>query len=108
MSLALSIPPLGVTLTMHIGFAFLAALSLSLSQRARGKAFYLKDQWRGNDFFQGWNWETEDDPSHGRVNYVSQGEARIKHLAYGSTILLLSHACFAHSSSHSTDFSGWR
>jgi len=67
---------------MHINFAFLAALSLSLSQRARGKTYYLKDQWRGDDFFQGWTWETEDDPTHGRVNYVSQDEARSKHLAY--------------------------
>jgi len=93
--------------TMHVNFAFLAALSLSLSQRAIGKTFYLKDQWRGNDFFQGWNWETENDPSHGRVNYVSQGEARSKHLAYG-TILLPSHPFFARILSHYMDFSGWR
>lgn len=92
---------------MHIGYASLAVLSLSLSQRVRGKTFYLKDQWRGNDFFQGWIWDTDDDPSNGRVNYVSQGEAKSKHLAYG-TILLPSHACLAHSLNPSTDFSGWR
>ena len=72
---------------MHISFAFLVALSLSLSQRARGKTFFLKDQWHGNDFFQGWNWETENDFSHGRVNYVSQGEATSKHLVYGTVFL---------------------
>jgi len=61
---------------MRAGYALLVALSLSFTQRARvAKIFHLKDQWRSGDFFQGWNWVTEDDPTHGRVNYVSQDEA---------------------------------
>jgi hypothetical protein len=71
---------------MHLGYALLAAHSLSLLQRARANIFYLKDQWRGKDFFQGWNWVTDDDPTHGRVNYVSQDEAIDKNLAYGTYI----------------------
>jgi hypothetical protein len=67
---------------MRTGYAFLAALSLSLSQRASAN-FQLKDKWVGADFFQGWNWETEGDPTHGRVNYVSQADAIAKNLSYG-------------------------
>jgi len=66
---------------MRCGHAFLAALSLlSLTQHAGANFFYLKDQWRGNDFYRGWNWETIDDPTHGRVNYVSLEEAQSKNL----------------------------
>jgi hypothetical protein len=68
---------------MRTGYALLAALSLSLSQCASAN-FFLKDQWVGQDFFQGWNWETENDPTHGRVNYVSQAEAIANNLAYGA------------------------
>jgi hypothetical protein len=68
---------------MRTGYAFLAALSLSLSQCVSAN-FYLKDKWVGNDFFNGWTWETEDDPTHGRVNYVSQADAISKNLSYGT------------------------
>jgi hypothetical protein len=69
---------------MRTGYAFLlAALSLSLTQLARADIFYLKDQWSGNDFFQGWNWETSDDATHGRVNYVGLEEAQRKNLTSG-------------------------
>ena len=70
---------------MRTGYAFLAALSLSLTPCARA-SFYLQDEWIGDGFFQGWNWETEDDPTHGRVNYVGQAEAQSKNLAYGAVI----------------------
>ncbi|KAI0295852.1 glycoside hydrolase family 16 protein [Multifurca ochricompacta] len=66
---------------MRTGYAFLVTLSLSLIQSASA-LFFLKDQWIGDDFFQGWNWETENDPTHGRVNYVSQAEAISKNLTY--------------------------
>jgi hypothetical protein len=69
---------------MRTGYAFLAALSLSLTRCASG-TFHLKDQWIGSDFFLGWNWETSNDPTHGRVNYVSQTEAISKNLTYSGT-----------------------
>jgi len=65
---------------MLSGHAFLAALSLALSQCASA-SFYLKDKWVGDDFFQDWNWGTKNDPTHGRVNYVSQAEAIAKNLS---------------------------
>jgi hypothetical protein len=68
---------------MRTGYAFLAALSLSLSQCASAN-FYLKDKWVGTDFFEGWTWETENDPTHGQVNYVDQADALLKNLSYGT------------------------
>ncbi|KAF8264590.1 concanavalin A-like lectin/glucanase domain-containing protein [Lactarius quietus] len=62
------------------GYAILATL-LSLTLCARAD-FYLKDEWIGDGFFQGWNWETIDDPTHGRVNYVDQSDAKMKNLTY--------------------------
>jgi hypothetical protein len=67
---------------MLSGHAFVAALSLALSHCASA-SFYLKVKWVGDDFFRDWNWETKNDPTHGRVNYVSQTEAIAKNLSYG-------------------------
>lgn len=83
------IPLFPSCLIMRSGHAFLAALSLSLSQRASA-SFYLQEKWVGNDFFSDWNWETENDPTHGRVNYVSQADAIAKNLAYGTSSLRFS------------------
>jgi len=66
---------------MRSGHAFLAALSLFLMQCASA-SFYLEDKWVGNDFFRDWNWWTENDPTNGRVNYVSQADAIAKSLSY--------------------------
>jgi hypothetical protein len=74
---------------MRFGYAFLAAFSLPLTQCANAN-FYLKDKWIAGDFFRGWNWETEDDPTHGRVNFVSQAEAIAKNLSYGTIFLRVS------------------
>ena len=75
---------------MRTGYALLIALSLSLTALADySPHFYLQDEWIGEDFFTGWNFETEDDPTHGRVNYLSQADARRKNLAYGAALLYL-------------------
>lgn len=66
------------------GYAFLAALSSLISCARADSDFYLQDEWIGDGFFQGWNWETLNDPTHGRVNYVGQAEAQSKNLTYGT------------------------
>ena len=69
---------------MRTGYAFLAALSLSHVLCANAW-YYLEDEWVGDAFFNGdWAWETENDPTHGRVNYVSQADAVKDHLSYGN------------------------
>ena len=82
--LCLGLPRQDTCLIMRSGYAFLTALSLSVTQCASA-TFYLKDKWVGHDFFRGWNWETENDPTHGHVNYVNQTKAIIKNLAYGTS-----------------------
>jgi len=81
---------------MRTGYAFLAALSLSLTRCASG-TFLLEDQWIGSDFFRDWNWETSNDPTHGRVNYVGQAEAISKNLTYSGTIFLPAFLSFCRS-----------
>ncbi|KAH8119293.1 2 beta-glucans in both donor and acceptor sites of Gh16 Laminarinase 16a [Phellopilus nigrolimitatus] len=46
--------------------------------------FNLQDNFVGKSFLSGWNWETMNDPTHGRVNYVSQATALQKNLTYAS------------------------
>ncbi|KAI0283803.1 hypothetical protein BC826DRAFT_1099451 [Russula brevipes] len=49
---------------------------------AKLASFCLKDQWIGEDFYNGWNWATDRDVSYGRVNYVSKADAIRKNLTY--------------------------
>jgi len=79
---------------MRTGYVFLAALSLCHALCASAW-YYLEDEWVGDAFFNGdWTWETEDDPTHGRVNYVNQTYAVDNNLSCGNVSLatLLSEA----------------
>lgn len=43
----------------------------------------LDSSWKGDEFFNGdWKFETDDDPTHGRVNYVNQTYAQDNGLAW--------------------------
>ena len=44
--------------------------------------YRMQDKFIGYDFLQ-WNWETFDDPTHGRVNYVGRDDAIAKNLTFG-------------------------
>ena len=77
---------------MRTGYAFLAVLSLSLTRSVRANFYFLKDKWVGADFYQGWNWETENDPTHGRVNYVGLDDAKNKNLTCGAFSFLFFNA----------------
>jgi len=46
--------------------------------------FVLKDSYVGSDFLDSWKWDTLDDPTHGRVNYVDQNTALGSNLSYAS------------------------
>jgi len=61
----------------HILLSFTAVLIPAI--RAH---FVLKDTYIGEDFLHGWEWETLDDPTHGRVNYVDQESALNRNLTY--------------------------
>ncbi|KAF8621472.1 hypothetical protein AX15_007765 [Amanita polypyramis BW_CC] len=46
--------------------------------------YSLQDTYIGRDFFKGWLWETVNDPTHGRVNYVGQADAINANLSFAS------------------------
>jgi len=48
------------------------------------QSYAIKDTFIGSDFFDYWNWETFDDPTHGRVNYVDQDTAKNSNLSFSS------------------------
>ena len=74
---------------MRTGYALrLLPLALALVHDRAGadaqKQYVLKEKFVGRDFLDAWTWETMDDPTHGRVNYVDQRTALQKNLSYGT------------------------
>ncbi|EIW83244.1 glycoside hydrolase family 16 protein [Coniophora puteana RWD-64-598 SS2] len=59
-----------------------AALTTGLSPRSQ--LYSLKTTYMGHGFLDGFSWETMDDPTHGRVNFVDQGTALGKNLTWSS------------------------
>ncbi|KAF8482219.1 concanavalin A-like lectin/glucanase domain-containing protein [Gautieria morchelliformis] len=64
-------------------FAFAQLASLALSSAAQ-PLFALKDTYTGDAFFTQFDFFPFGDPTHGRVNYLSQQEAVQKNLSYVS------------------------
>lgn len=82
----------------HLSLASLT-LALSLARIVSSASTCYKRQLSivGTGFFDQFNWETEDDPTHGRVNYLSLDEAKAKNLTYGlSSFLLLGFGRLTH------------
>ena len=46
-------------------------------------SFHLSKSITGNEFYSFFEWETFDDPTHGRVNYVDQTTSRSLNLSSG-------------------------
>lgn len=65
--------------TLATRLTILAVFSCALSRAS----FVLKDTYIGNDFYDQWTWETLNDPTHGRVNYVGLREAQRGNLTQG-------------------------
>lgn len=51
--------------------------------------YQLQDHYSGFRFFDEWIWESFQDPTHGRVNYVDIETAIGKNLSYGELHCLL-------------------
>ncbi|THU95364.1 glycoside hydrolase family 16 protein [Dendrothele bispora CBS 962.96] len=49
----------------------------------QGQQYVLQDTYQDHGFYD-WLWETNDDPTHGRVNYVDQQTAIERNLTYAS------------------------
>ncbi|KAF5341821.1 hypothetical protein D9611_001175 [Ephemerocybe angulata] len=52
--------------------------------RVLGVTYSLSDNVVGNGFYDAFNWEAIDDPTHGRVKYVDQATSRSQNLTYAS------------------------
>lgn len=50
----------------------------------RAALFINKKTYMGPDFFQDFTWQTADDPTHGRVNFVDLQTALVKNLTAGT------------------------
>ena len=64
----------------------LSVLVLMRRPASASTRFKLADAYIGDDFLQSsnWQWWTADDPTNGRVNYVSKSTALSKNLTYGT------------------------
>ncbi|KAF8585955.1 glycoside hydrolase family 16 protein [Ramaria rubella] len=68
----------------HTLFALSIFASISFSFVSSDPVFVIKDTYIGQSFFDSFEFSTFDDPTHGRVNYVSKEDAIDKNLAYVS------------------------
>ena len=77
--------------SVEIDFTVAANLSLPGLPYNTGtyQIYSIKDAYRGEDFFDRWTWEAIDDPTHGRVNYVSKKDAIKSGLSYGESSILI-------------------
>lgn len=72
---------------MRTGYAYIILSFTLILIPCVSAVFTLKDLYTGQDFFNRWKWETFNDPTHGRVNYVDRDTARAKSLSYGEPSL---------------------
>ncbi|KAF8757738.1 WD domain, G-beta repeat [Rhizoctonia solani] len=53
-----------------------------LARRAGAKTYKIADNYFGDNFFDGWDFFSESDPTNGNVNYLTKSDAFSKKLAY--------------------------
>lgn len=75
--------------TGHAYFVLSLCAVLTVASPAARTTFVLKDKFVGNGFYDGFQWETFADPTHGRVNYVDQNTAKNNNLTEGARFTLL-------------------
>lgn len=59
-------------------------LALSLAHNVSGALFKRELSVVGSDFFKEFNWESRNDPTHGRVNYLTLEQSRSRGLTYAT------------------------
>ena len=71
---------------MRTGYAQLLLSFTAFLTPATRAHFILKDTYIGESFLHRWYWETFDDPTHGRVNYVDRETALNTNLTYSASL----------------------
>jgi hypothetical protein len=79
---------------MYIGYSTLALASALVTMIVNAHStpslsYRLQDSIIGYDFLDAFMWETKDDPTHGRVNYVDKATALKDNLTFGVHLLVL-------------------
>lgn len=69
---------------MILNRSVVGVIGLVLARAALTQAYCIKDSYVGSAFYGSWQWETFDDPTHGRVNYVDQTTSINANLTYGA------------------------
>ncbi|KAI0794475.1 glycoside hydrolase family 16 protein [Fomes fomentarius] len=75
----------GSALSMHPGRGHQRRHSTgahSVTYVPRSQSYTLHKEYAGQSFFDGWNFFTDEDPTHGLVNFVGRTEANSSKLAY--------------------------
>ena len=75
----------------YFSFSSFLTLTLSLARAVSNSPTYYEQKLSvvGPGFFDQFNWETQDDPTHGRVNYLSLEGSIVKGLTVGWLSLLV-------------------
>ena len=70
----------------HLSFSSILTLTLSLTHAVSSTSTVYKRELSivGSDFFEQFNWDSENDLTNGRVNYLTLDQARGENLSYGS------------------------
>ncbi|KAF9475567.1 2 beta-glucanase [Pholiota conissans] len=63
---------------------FIPFVSLSVNALGQNGDYAISDTITGEAFYTRFDWETMDDPTHGRVNYVDEKTSRQQNLTYAS------------------------
>lgn len=76
-----------------LSFLFILTLAPSFFSKVTASedthVYFIKDTYCGEDFLHSWNWETANDPTHGRVNYLDRDTALNTNLTYGAFAILV-------------------
>jgi hypothetical protein len=83
---------------MRIGYAAASLYLAAQIPAILAAHFHLADKFVGHDFIDGFHWETFNDPTHGRTNYVDQEKALSSNLSFGTFVAprLSRFSSFAH------------
>ena len=80
----------GATFALALSSALVMMVQVN-AQLIPSLSYCLKDSHIGYDFLDAFVWETEVDPTHGRVNYVDKTTALKDNLTFGTRFLVPAH-----------------
>ncbi|RVX73283.1 hypothetical protein B0A52_02925 [Exophiala mesophila] len=65
-------------------FAFVLSIYVQFASSFTGSEYYLDAEYSGRNFFDGWDFFTGDDPTHGFVTYLGRASAQVSNLIHAA------------------------